>query len=179
MKIIDQLSKWIGYGVAWLTFFMVLATFYNVISRYFLNAYSIQLNEAVLIMNALVFLLSAPLLLYADKHVRVDVLYTRLNNTQKGIVDLFGTLALLLPFCAFIIYYSWQYVASSWRLKESSGEVGGLPALYLVKSLIIVVAVLLILQGISLVFHKIKQIKTGQPSPNIDTHTSPAAKETN
>lgn len=159
MDIIDKINRFIGNTVAWLVVLMVFGTLYNVVARYFFGSFSIPLGEAVAIMNAMVFLLAAPLLLYLDQHVRVDVFYGRLSVRHQAVVDFLGTLFLLLPLCAFILYYSWQYVKNSWSQLEESSATGGLPALYLVKSLIIVVAVMLILQGISQLVHKYKLMK--------------------
>ena len=64
-------------------------------------------------------------------------------------VNLAGTLALLLPTCTVIIIYSVPYAAGSWRLLESSVEAGGLPLVFVLKSLIPLSASLLFLQGLS------------------------------
>lgn len=169
MNLIDRINQIIGNAVAWLVLLMVFGTLYNVVARYFFGQFSIPLGEVVTIMNAVVFLLAAPLLLYLDQHVRVDVFYERLSTRGQAIVDFLGTLFLLLPLCGFILYYSWGYVEASWVQQEASAQTGGLPALYLVKSLIIVVAVMLILQGLSLLVHKAQLIKKPQ-TPHPEHH---------
>lgn len=172
MNFIDKLNQFIGHVVAWLVILMVFGTLYNVVARYYFEQYSIPLGELVIIMNAVVFLLASPLLLYANQHVRVDVFYARFSTRGQAIVDFLGTLFFLMPFCGFIIYYSWQYVASSWKQFETSGQTGGLEGLYLVKSLIILVAVLLFLQGISMLVHKYQLIR----NPNM-AHAAHQAEE--
>ncbi len=169
MKQIDKLNQFIGNAVAWLVILMVLGTLYNVVARYYFEHYSIPLGEAVIIMNAMVFLLAAPLLLHLDQHVRVDVFYSRLSARKQAIVDLLGTLFLLLPLCGFIIFYSWHYVMSSWQQLEESGQTGGLPGLYLFKSLIVIVAVLMFLQGLSMLVHKWQQMQHPE-APHIEHH---------
>lgn len=169
MKFIDRMNQIIGHAVAWLIIVMVLGTFYNVVARYFFESFSLPLGELVIDLNAMVFLLASPMLLYLDQHVRVDIFYGRFSPRQQAIVDLFGTLFLLLPLCGFILYYSWGFVASSWADNEASGETGGLPALYLVKSLIIIFAVLLFLQGLSMLIKKLALIKN-PTMPHIEHH---------
>ena len=44
---------------------------------------------------------------------------------------------------------SLPYVQASWRVLEGSSEVGGIPAIFLLKTLLPVMAVLLFLQGLS------------------------------
>ncbi len=154
IKIIDNINRWIGAAVAWLTLLMVLGTLYNVVTRSLLQQYSMGLGEVVGIMNNMVFLLAAPLLLQLDQHVRVDVFYSRMSSQKKALVDLLGTIFMLLPFCGFILYYSWGYVLASWQQNEASRQTDGLPALYLVKTLILIFAVLLVLQGIAIILKK-------------------------
>ena len=55
---------------------------------------------------------------------------------------------LLVPFCLFLIIIGWEYVAASWKLLEQSREAGGLPAVYLLKSLILLMPALLLLQSV-------------------------------
>lgn len=159
MTLIDKLTQFIANAVAWLVLFMVVGTLYNVIARYYFEHYSIPLGEVVIIMNATVFLLAAPLLLRLDQHVRVDVFYSHMSSMQQAIIDFLGTLFLLLPLCGFILYYSWGYVLASWQQLEGSGQTGGLPALYVFKSLIILMDGLMFLQGLSILVHKFRQIK--------------------
>jgi len=56
---------------------------------------------------------------------------------------------LLLPVAIFILWVSWDYVTSAWRIKETSPEAGGIPYVYLLKTLIVVMAGLVILQGVT------------------------------
>ncbi len=169
MKLIDKLNEYIGNTVAWLIVLMVVGTLYNVIARYFFGQYSIPLGELVIIMNDAVFMLAVPLLLHLDQHVRVDVFYSNFSTKKQAIVDFLGTLFLLFPLCGFILYYSWGYVSSSWEQHEASQQTGGLEGLYLVKSLIIIMVVLLILQGLSLLVKKWALIKNPKLS-HIEHH---------
>ena len=59
-------------------------------------------------------------------------------------------LCLLLPFCVFIVAMSWDYVATSWALREGSRDPGGLPGWFLLKALIPLSAALLFVQGLAL-----------------------------
>ena len=36
-----------------------------------------------------------------------------------------GTLLLLMPFCIFLVWSSWDYVSVSWEIREASRESGG------------------------------------------------------
>jgi len=146
---IDHLNDAIGKTAAWLVVLMVFVTFTVVVMRYAFNMGSIQAQESVIYMHATLFLLAAATTLKHDGHVRVDIFYGNMSPRKKAIVNFFGNLFLLIPVCAFIIWSSWEYVVNAWEIKEASREAGGLPGVYLVKSLIIVFSAMLILQGIS------------------------------
>jgi len=52
-----------------------------------------------------------------------------------------------VPFCIFVLIIAWPYVSNSWKLLESSREAGGLPMVFLLKSLMMVMTVLLLGQA--------------------------------
>ena len=72
-----------------------------------------------------------------------------MSPRRQALVDLLGTVFLLLPTCGYLLVESLPYVASSWRVLERSREAGGLPALYLLKTVIPLMAGLLMLQGLA------------------------------
>jgi TRAP-type mannitol/chloroaromatic compound transport system permease small subunit len=142
-------NRRLGEVLSWLTALMVLVTFIIVILRYVFDAGWIWLQESVTWMHAMVFMLAAAYTLGQDEHVRVDIFYRRMGPHRKALVNLLGTLILLAPTCIFLIVVSWDYVASSWSVQESSREAGGLPGLFLLKSIMPLTALLLLLQGLS------------------------------
>jgi TRAP-type mannitol/chloroaromatic compound transport system permease small subunit len=146
---IDHLSAAIGRAVAWCLLFMVLAEFALVLMRYVLGVGSIWLQESVIYAHASLFMLAAAWTLAAGGHVRVDIFYADAAPRTKALVDLFGALLLLLPFALAVIFLSFPYVARSWAILEGSRETSGLPAVFLLKTLIPLFAMLLALQGIA------------------------------
>ena len=136
-----------GKAVAWLTVVMVLLTFTIVILRYGFNMGWIWLQESLTYLHVAVFSVAAAWALQQDGHVRVDIFYADMTDKNRARVDLLGSLIFLVPFCIFILIISWPYVANSWKLLESSREAGGLPLVFLLKSLIIVMPALLLGQA--------------------------------
>lgn len=149
INLIEQINEWVGKLVSWLTLVMVVITTLIVILRYVFDTGWIAMQETVLYMHALVFMLGAAYTFKHDGHVRVDIFYQRFNVKTKAWIDLVGTLVLLLPVAGFILWSSWEYVSNSWEIQEESRNSGGLPGVYLLKSCIVVMALLLILQGIA------------------------------
>lgn len=128
---------------------MMLVTSLVVFMRYLLNTGSIALQESVIYMHGLVFLLGAAYALKRQAHVRVDILYQKFSPRTQALVDLLGTLLFLIPFAVFVAWVSIEYVSFSWTLRESSPEPGGLPGVFLLKTLIPVMSITLLLQGLS------------------------------
>ena len=149
VDVIDILNDRIGRSVAWLTIMMVIVTFMVVIARYLFSINSIALQESVMYMHGSVFMLGIAFTLKERGHVRVDVLYERFNERTRALVNMFGAILFLLPVNAFIFWVSLDYVNFSWSLSESSAQPGGLPGVFLLKTLIPVMAGLVTLQGIA------------------------------
>ena len=145
------LISWIGRTVSWLTLLMVLLTFGIVVLRYGMNQGWVWLQESVVYLHALVFMAAAAWTFQTDGHVRVDIFYRDRSRRHKAWVNLLGTLIFLVPFSIFLIIIAWDYVAASWATQEGSREAGGLPLVYLLKSLILVLPALLLLQSFSVV----------------------------
>ena len=144
---LESFIAFTGRAVSWLSLLMVLVTFVVVVMRYLFDAGSIAMQESVAYMHAVLFLVGAAWTLQQDAHVRVDIFYSRWSPRAQAWVDLFGTLLLLLPVMLFISYISWQYIADSWQVHEGSREAGGLPGVYILKSFILVMTTLLVLQA--------------------------------
>ena len=137
-----------GKAVAWLTLLMVLLTFTIVVLRYGFNLGWIWLQESLTYLHVAVFSVVAAWALQQDGHVRVDIFYSGMTKRNRARVDLLGSVIFLVPFCIFILIISWPYVTNSWKLLESSREAGGLPLVFLLKSLIIIMPALLLGQAL-------------------------------
>jgi TRAP-type mannitol/chloroaromatic compound transport system permease small subunit len=162
---IESFIDWSGRTVSWLSLFLVLITFIVVVMRYIFDSGSIALQESTTYLHASIFLVGMAYTLQQDAHVRVDIFYTQFSSQTKAWIDLFGTLFLLLPFMLFISWISWEYIVDSWSVLEGSREAGGLPGVFILKSLILVMTSLLSLQALTLVARNIQtvlDIETGK-----------------
>lgn len=164
IKLFRYLIDWSGRSISWLTLLMVIITFGVVILRYVFDIGSIALQESITYCHAMVFLIGAAWTMQQEAHVRVDIFYTKFSEEMRSWVDLIGSLFLLIPVMVFISWVSWDYVADSWAVTEGSREAGGLAGVFLLKTLILIFAALLILQGIVQAFESI--LKIIQPPQN-------------
>ena len=147
----DRIIEWTGSKISWLTGLLVLIICYDVIMRYLFNSSSVAIYELEWHIFALIFLLGAAFALKHDRHVRVDVFYSKFPKKIKALVNLLGTLLFLLPFCWILVTEGFDFVANSFRFLESSPDPGGLPSRYLIKGAIPIGFSLLLIQAISLI----------------------------
>ena len=146
---LDALTQGLARFLTWLPLLMALLMALVVLVRHAFGQGSIALQEAVMYTHGILLMLGISYTLQQDEHVRVDLLYSRFSAKHKGWVNLWGHLLLLLPLCITILVMSLPYVSASWRVLEGSPEVGGIPGIYLLKTLIPITAVLVALQAIA------------------------------
>lgn len=140
---------------------MVLITFAIVLFRYGFNLGAIVVQESVLYLHAIAFMLGIPYALQTDEHVRVDVLYSRLGPDARARLNLLGHCLFLLPVAATLFWLSLPYVGAAWRILEGSPEVGGIPGVFLLKTLIPVSSALLFLQGLAGIVQAARSSRAG------------------
>ena len=148
-QLIDRFIDLVGRAVAWFAVFMAFLTVAIVILRYGFSTGSIFMQELIFYMHGAMFMLGLAYTMQHDAHVRVDIVYAKFSPRQKAITNLCGHVVFLVPMSFVLLLGSLDYVAASWAILEASEEVGGIPALYLLKTVIPVAAGLLLLQTIA------------------------------
>ena len=149
LNTIEKFTEITGRLIAWLTMVMVALVVLVVVTRYFLEVGSIALQESVTYLHCLVFLMGLAFTLKHDGHVRVDIFYRHFSVKRKAMVDLLGGILFLVPVCLLIFFTSWNYVLASWAIQETSAENNGLPFVYLLKTLMLLMPATLLLQGVA------------------------------
>jgi len=148
---IDAMNDWIGRSLAWATLGMVLVEFVIVLMRYVFGLGSTIVQESIVYMHASVFMGCAGYALAYNAHVRCDIFYGAASLRTRAVIDLIGTVVFLLPMCVLVGWVAWPYVKASWAVMEISQEGRmGIPAVYLLKTLILAFVAVLLLQAVSL-----------------------------
>ncbi|WP_209424555.1 TRAP transporter small permease subunit [Pararhodobacter sp. SW119] len=158
---LDWINRAAGAVVMWLALAMVLLQFVLVLMRYVFGVASIFWGEGVLYLHAMIFMLGAGYTLWAQGHVRVDIFHAKLSPRGQALVDIFGHLALLGPALIMLLYWSWPMVRRSWAILEGPISVGGIPAAFLLKSLVPAFCVLLLIQGVSALIRDLIRLREG------------------
>ncbi len=155
---IDRFSDLLGMIAAVLFIVLLFNVFYDVVARYLFNVVSIGMQELEWHLFAAMFMLGIPFTLKAGGHVRVDVIYDRLPIRQKAWIDLICTLLLLFPFTLLVAWYGVDFARESFLLGEGSGDPGGLPYRWVIKSVIPFAMFFNFISGVGLLLRSINTL---------------------
>ena len=120
---------------------MITLSFFTVIAHYFFNWIFIPIQELIIYLHSSIFMLGIVYAFSEDKHVRIDIFYQAYPSRKKNKVNIMGLILLLIPFFGFVLFISFDYVMASWSKLEGSAESGGLPFVYGLKSLILILPI--------------------------------------
>jgi len=165
---LSQLEHWLnkfsdgcGKLASVLFILMLFNVFYDVVARYLFNEVSIGMQEMEWHLFATTFLIATPYALKAEGHVRVDFIYENLSVRGKALIDLFGTLILLLPFALLVAWFGVDFSHQSFELGEGSGDPGGLPYRWIIKAMIPLSFFAIALSGVAIVLRSIRLLTRG------------------
>jgi TRAP-type mannitol/chloroaromatic compound transport system permease small subunit len=159
MRTINGLNRLIGNVFSWLALAIVIVCFWVVVERYFFANTRLWMQDLYPWLNGVMFTAVAAYALYHNDHVRVDIFYRPASNVKKAWMDLIGVIVFLLPTMFVVWTYCLTFVTRSWGLQEGSANPGGAPGLFIVKGFILVFAVTVALQGISMLIRSFLIIK--------------------
>lgn len=172
----DAVNRAMGRLAWWLALLLVAMQFSIVLLRYVFGTTMIVMQEGVLYVHAALFVFAAGYTLLHEGHVRVDIFYSQAPPRAQAIINLAGVLLLLVPTCLFIIAFSWTYVARSWAIFEGPLLPGGIRAVYLLKTLIPLFAVLFLIQGLSMALKSVLLLMRGDGAESGDAAHDEAAR---
>jgi TRAP-type mannitol/chloroaromatic compound transport system permease small subunit len=150
VRVVSAINSLVGNVFAWLALAMVLVCFAVVVQRYAFSTGRVWMQDLYVWLNGAMFTAVAGFALLRNDHVRVDIWYRPAKLRTKALIDLFGVLVFLLPYCWVVWVYAWPSIVRSWRYAEGSTNIGGMPGLYVLKSFVLVFAALLALQGVAM-----------------------------
>ena len=159
ISFIDQINEQLGKFFSLATIALVLLISLEVLMRYVFNTSIIWLAELETYFFVLIFLLSAGYAFKYDKHVRVDLFYSKFSEKRKAWVNLIGGIFLLLPWSGVIVWYTAQFAYRSFEIGEKSAQPDGLPMLWILKFFIFFGFCFLFLQGIASILRSIQTIR--------------------
>lgn len=162
---VDRVNAVVGSVVRWLAVAMVLVQFTIVVLRYLFGTSFIWASELELYLHATLFMAGAGFTLLVDGHVRVDIFYGSMGRRARAWVNLLGTVLLLVPTGLVLLWFTWTFVTASWAVLEGPISVGGIPASFLLKSLLPLFAGLILIQGIAMALRAAAELAGGDAPP--------------
>jgi TRAP-type mannitol/chloroaromatic compound transport system permease small subunit len=105
----ESIQTKMGQWISWTCLLLVLLICCDVFLRYVLNTSKTWMVDLEWQLFSLLFLWWAGATWLADKHVQVDLFYSNWSLKRKVLVNNVGTVFLLLPWCAIIIFTSASY----------------------------------------------------------------------
>ncbi len=146
---------------------LLFNVFYDVVMRYAFNDVSIAMQELEWHLFSAVFLLGIPYAIRENSHVRVDILYDRWPLKTQALVNLWGAIIFVLPFAILVTYYSVSFAFDAFQMGEGSGDPGGLPARWLIKSLIPFSFMMIAFASFGMITTAMLQIKQPEDAPDL------------
>ena len=154
-----KLSYFCGWVACLALILMLFNVFYDVVARYAFNNVSIGMQEMEWHLYSAVFLLGIPFALRTDGHVRVDVFYAALSKNKQAWINLIGAIIFVIPFSYLIWHYGYSFSVEAYNMGEGSGDPGGLPHRWVVKSLIPISAAFTATSGLGMATFAIRVLK--------------------
>ena len=177
-RFVDGVTSSLGRFISWMALLMVLIGAYNAIARYLGRFIGVNLSSNLYLelqwyLFSLIFLLGAGFALKENAHVRVDVIYGRLEARARAWINVVGSVLMLIPFSIFVLWVSWPSIRNSWAVREASPDPGGLPR-YPLKAVIIVAFVLLLAQGVAELLKDLGLLRKGDDAAPQEEETAEA-----
>ena len=143
-RAVDRVLSVIGRAASWLWVVLLAVIVLNVTLRYVFGEGRIEFEELQWHINAVAFLLAIAYAYRVDAHIRIDLISNRLRPRLQVWIELYGTLLLLIPFIAVVLWFAWPFLAHSFSVSEISPSPGGLPLRWLLKAVLPIAFVLLL-----------------------------------
>jgi TRAP-type mannitol/chloroaromatic compound transport system permease small subunit len=154
LRIIDAVSEWTGRIFGWTIVLLAILVITEVLMRRVLNRPTIWNFEVTIQLYAFFFMIVAAYTLLHKSHVAVEILYERFSLRTRAILDVVTYCIFFFPFLWVIFYEGVKYAANSWQMQEKSWSVFA-PPLYPIKTVIPLMAFLLMLQGTSIFIRRL------------------------
>ena len=147
-RVIDRVNRSIGVTLSWLVLVAVLISAINAVIRKLFGVSSNSWLELQWVLFSTIFLVGASWTLLDNEHIRIDIVNNLLPKRVRDTIDVIGHAFFLLPFAIVMLVTSLPFFLASYRIKEQSGNAGGLPQ-WPAKSLIFIGFACLLAQALS------------------------------
>jgi TRAP-type mannitol/chloroaromatic compound transport system permease small subunit len=158
---IDRLNAYIGQAFGWSILALTLVVCYEVLARYLFGAPTTWAFDTSYMLYGALFMMAGAYTLSRNAHVRGDFLYRTWSPRRQAWMDLVLYLIFFFPGILALVIAGTIEADRSWMLDERTNSPATAP-LYPFKTLIPIVGVLMLLQGLVEFVRCIICIRTGK-----------------
>ena len=127
MNYYDKIVKYSGYLASALFIAIGFIVSYEVIMRYLFNSPTIWVNEVSRFLQIWATYLALTYSFHKQDFIRITVIYDRLNENGKKILD-FISFIFILIFSSFVVYYGWIIAYDSLKVGRTSSTILDVPS---------------------------------------------------
>ena len=127
MNYYDKIVKYSGYLASALFIAIGFIISYEVIMRYLFNSPTIWVNEVSRFLQIWATYLALTYSFHKRDFIRITVIYDRLNETGKKILD-FISFIFIIIFSCFVVYYGWLIAYDSLKVGRTSSTILDVPS---------------------------------------------------
>ena len=127
MNYYDKIVKYSGYLASALFIAIGFIISYEVIMRYLFNSPTIWVNEVSRFLQIWATYLALTYSFHKKDFIRITVIYDRLNETGKKILD-FISFIFIIIFSCFVVYYGWLIAYDSLKVGRTSSTILDVPS---------------------------------------------------
>ena len=84
-----------------------------------------------------------------NTHVRIDLIRDSLNFRKKAWLEFAGLTFFMIPYCAIVIFFAFEYTYASFMINETSASTVGLSHRWIIKSVFILGMLVAVISGIA------------------------------
>ena len=115
---------------------LVLTVVYEVFARYVFGKSNAGISDTEVYAFSVLILFGAYVALQKNGHVNIDLVYGKMTEKNRKIINVFAIVFFLIPFCLTALYTSFDFMLVSFALNEKSTDPGGFEFRFLLKSII-------------------------------------------
>ena len=127
MNYYNKLVQYSGYLASALFIAIGFIVSYEVIMRYLFNSPTIWVNEVSRFLQIWATYLALTYSFHKQDFIRITVIYDRLNENGKKVLD-FISFIFILIFSSFVVYYGWLIAYDSLKVGRTSSTILDVPS---------------------------------------------------
>lgn len=159
---LDKFIHFTARIFCWSYGLLIVAILANVVLRYGFSNGLIIFEEIQWHLYAIGMMFGLSFAEITNSQVRVDIVADKLKRRTVRKWEIIGAILFILPFIFVILINSFDYVADSYRVNESSNSPLGLPYRWAIKAVIPISFIFLATAVISRLLHNIDALVTGR-----------------